>query len=164
MIVRRTFGRRSAPCGVLNLGQIFFVCLLVILPFTDAISADNDHDGVDDIHDQCPNTAQLKNVSSDFTYAIAVNPERLKPGPQSYPVKANGCEPDSDSDGVVDSKDYCPDNSMPEIAKGVASNGCPAHTDHDGTPDFRDHCPGTPLGVKTDRFGCPLAVTKEAIK
>jgi OOP family OmpA-OmpF porin len=116
---------------------------------------DSDHDGVPDALDKCPNTRQLKKLPADFKYAPAVDSERLKPGAQAHPVDKNGCEPDADGDGVVDSQDYCPDDSKQALSRGIAENGCPRHSDQDGTPDYRDKCPGTPKGVKTDQFGCP---------
>jgi OOP family OmpA-OmpF porin len=134
--------------------------LLLLMPFVlvgvaHAGQADSDHDGVADAVDKCPGTAQLKMLPPDFKYKAAVNPERLKGGARAHPVDKFGCELDNDHDGVVNSADYCPDNSKLEISKGVASNGCPVQSDADGTPDYRDHCPGTPRHVATDRFGCP---------
>lgn len=117
---------------------------------------DSDHDGIPDVLDKCPATAQLKKLPADFKYAPAVNPERLKSGAQAYPVDKNGCEPDTDGDGVVDSRDFCPDDSKEALSSGVAENGCPKHSDQDGTPDYRDKCPHTRLGVKTDRNGCEI--------
>lgn len=134
--------------------SVSLVCAFVCAPVV-AEEPDGDHDGVPDSIDKCPDTAQLKKLPPDFKYAPAVNPERLKPGPQAYPVGPDGCEPDTDGDGVVDSQDYCPDDSPEAISKGVGSNGCPVHTDGDGTPDYRDDCPGTPRGVPTDAQGCP---------
>ena len=124
-----------------------------------AQAPDSDHDGVPDALDKCPGTQQLQKLPADFKYAPAVNPERLKPGAQAHPVDKNGCEPDSDADGVVDSQDFCPDDSKLALTKGIAENGCPRHSDQDGTPDYRDKCPGTPEGIKTDRFGCPLTAS-----
>ena len=62
-------------------------------------------------------------------------------------------EPDSDGDGVVDSKDQCPDTP-----KGVTvnSSGCPLDTDGDGVYDYLDKCPDTPKGVAVNSSGCPL--------
>jgi OOP family OmpA-OmpF porin len=92
-------------------------------------------------------------------------------------------EPDSDGDGVVDSKDQCPDtpkgvivnstgcpldkdgdgvydylDKCPDTPKGVAvnSSGCPLDTDGDGVYDYLDKCPGTPEGATVDSTGCPL--------
>lgn len=116
---------------------------------------DTDHDGVADSHDRCPNTAQLKKLPENFRYAPAVNPERLKPGPKAYPVDEYGCEFDTDEDGVINSQDYCPEDTQEMLSQGIAANGCPKHSDFDGTPDYRDQCPNTPRGVKTDAQGCP---------
>lgn len=121
-----------------------------------ALAADNDHDGVDNVIDRCPATHQLKKLPAHFTYRAAVNPERLKPGPQAYPVDQHGCEPDSDNDGVVNSQDYCPDDTKEALSMGIALNGCPKHSDADGTPDYRDLCPGTSRGTKTDQNGCEV--------
>ncbi len=119
-------------------------------------AVDNDHDGVEDSVDACPHTAQLKKLDPKFPYAPAVNPERLQGEAKAHPVLPNGCEPDNDGDGVLNSQDYCPDDTAEAIAQGVASNGCPKQSDGDGTPDYRDRCPGTPAGVKADALGCEV--------
>ena len=62
-------------------------------------------------------------------------------------------EPDSDGDGVGDSKDQCP--GTPKGIK-VDAVGCPIDADGDGVPDNLDKCPDTPKGVKVDAVGCPL--------
>ncbi len=132
------------------------LCALFLLTPLAVLAADSDHDGVEDGVDACPNTAQLKKLDPKFPYAAAVNPERLQEGAKAYPVLPNGCEPDSDGDGVVNSQDYCPEDTAEAISKGVASNGCPQQSDGDGTPDYRDRCPDTPAGVKADAFGCEV--------
>ncbi|QKI89336.1 thrombospondin type 3 repeat-containing protein [Thiomicrorhabdus xiamenensis] len=121
-----------------------------------AFATDSDFDGVEDAIDKCPDTAQLKKVNKDFRYRMVVNPERLQKSVQAYPVDPNGCELDDDGDGVVNSKDYCPENTPLELSKGISANGCPRHSDQDGVPDYRDRCPGTAAGQKSDRFGCPI--------
>ncbi len=132
------------------------VCLMFFVANANGQEADSDNDGVPDALDKCANTAQLMKLPADFKYASSVNPQRLKAGAQAYPVDKNGCEPDNDGDGVINSQDYCPDDSKEAIAKGVAKNGCPRHSDRDGTPDYRDKCPDTPRGVKTDKNGCEI--------
>jgi OOP family OmpA-OmpF porin len=121
---------------------------------------DADHDGVPDARDQCPNTAQLNKLPAEFRYGAAVNPERLEPGPRSFPVDASGCELDSDDDGIPNSQDYCPEDTAEALSRGVATNGCPRHSDFDGTPDYRDRCPDTPKGVRADAQGCPLPASR----
>ncbi len=120
----------------------------------NVLAMDSDHDGIPNSKDRCPNTAQLKKLPADFKFAAAVNPERLKPDPQAYPVDQYGCEFDTDIDGVVNSKDYCQEDSKEALSMGVAENGCPKHSDGDGVPDYRDRCPNTPAKVKADKYGC----------
>jgi outer membrane protein OmpA-like peptidoglycan-associated protein len=60
---------------------------------------------------------------------------------------------DSDGDGVVDSKDMCPDT--PAGIKGDEF-GCPFDADNDGVPDYLDECASTPQGAPVDKKGCPL--------
>jgi len=59
---------------------------------------------------------------------------------------------DSDKDGVVDSKDRCPDTPF---GATVDEFGCPIDSDQDGVPDGLDMCPNTPLGALVDATGCP---------
>lgn len=67
---------------------------------------------------------------------------------------------DSDGDGVVDSKDNCPDT--PAKVK-VDEFGCPIDTDKDGVPDYLDECPGTPTGAPVDKKGCPLDSDRDGV-
>jgi hypothetical protein len=59
-------------------------------------------------------------------------------------------DPDSDGDGVTDSRDRCPD------VQGVAPSGCP-DGDGDGVADPDDVCPDEP-GDGAD--GCPIGATE----
>ena len=67
---------------------------------------------------------------------------------------------DSDEDGVVDSKDMCPDT--PKGVK-VDENGCPLDSDKDGVSDYLDECPGTPSGAAVDKKGCPLDSDRDGV-
>lgn len=139
------------------LKQLFILPALlsaIAISPVNSLAMDSDHDGVKDSRDRCPNTAQLKKLPADFKFSAAVNPERVKPDPQAYLVDQHGCELDTDGDGVVNSEDYCPEDSKEGLSMGVAENGCPKHSDRDGTPDYRDRCPNTPAKVKTDKYGC----------
>jgi OOP family OmpA-OmpF porin len=60
-------------------------------------------------------------------------------------------DPDTDGDGVPDSRDQCP--GTPKGVK-VDSKGCPLDTDGDGVYDYEDQCAGTPKGAKVDERGC----------
>lgn len=64
-----------------------------------------------------------------------------------------GAPLDTDSDGVADRRDQCP--NTPKGAK-VDVAGCPLDSDGDGVYDGLDQCPGTAAGVKVDSKGCPL--------
>lgn len=135
---------------------ILLLLLSVSTASANTIQNDADADGVADQFDICPDTAQLKKLPADFKYGVAVDQERLKPGPKAFPVDKDGCEFDTDGDGVINSKDYCPEDTALTLSKGVAANGCPKQSDADGTPDYRDNCPDTPRGVKVDSLGCAV--------
>lgn len=78
--------------------------------------------------------------------------------PRGVEVDADGCPKDSDGDGVFDSRDKCPDTP-----RGVAvdADGCPMDSDGDGVIDSRDKCPDTPRGARVDEDGCEVS-EKEA--
>lgn len=91
---------------------------------------------------------------------------------------------DTDSDGVIDDKDNCPntpsntkvdffgcmllndsdkdgvsdkDDKCPNTQKDatVSLNGCEPDNDQDGVPDVRDKCPDTSKEFLVDTVGCP---------
>lgn len=57
-------------------------------------------------------------------------------------------EIDSDSDGIADKKDRCPN-----IAGVIQNDGCPLDTDADGVYDKDDKCPNYAGSIETN--GCP---------
>src|SRR3990172_1971519 len=65
-------------------------------------------------------------------------------------------EVDSDGDGVIDSKDQCPETP---VGVRVDDFGCPLDADNDGVPDYKDKCPGTKSGLEVDENGCAKADT-----
>jgi len=67
---------------------------------------------------------------------------------------------DTDSDGVVDSKDMCADTPF---GIQVDEFGCPFDSDKDGVPDYLDECTGTPSGTTVDQKGCPLDSDSDGI-
>jgi OmpA-OmpF porin, OOP family len=91
-----------------------------------------------------------------------------------YKVDLNGCDKDSDMDGVVDTEDSCPelagaksakgcpdkdgdgikdsDDACPDFAGVAALNGC-SDKDGDGVKDNEDKCPE--LAGLTALNGCP---------
>ena len=138
--------------------QCVAAVVLMVISVTaqlDPILTDSDHDGVPDHRDQCPDTAQMNKVPAEFKYSGALSKQRSSATDRAWPADGNGCELDSDGDGIVDSRDYCPDDTAQALVAGITDKGCPLQSDADGTPDWRDRCPGTPGGVSTDRYGCP---------
>jgi hypothetical protein len=98
--------------------------------------ADSDGDGVDDVHDRCPQAAEDRDGFAG----------------------GDGCpDPDNDGDRVPDAIDECPEE--PEDADGFAdADGCPDLDDDDDLiPDRSDDCPRSPEdrdGLEDDD-GCP---------
>jgi outer membrane protein OmpA-like peptidoglycan-associated protein len=70
-------------------------------------------------------------------------------------LPGRGGERDSDSDGIVDSQDRCP--NQPEDYDGFRDDdGCPdLDNDHDGIPDDVDECPDDAEEKGGDGDGCP---------
>lgn len=73
--------------------------------------------------------------------------------PRGCRVDTRGCPTDADGDGVCDGVDRCPDT--PKGAT-VDARGCTSDSDGDGVYDGIDQCPGTPKGCKVDVRGCPI--------
>ncbi|ORU91619.1 MAG: haloacid dehalogenase [Cycloclasticus sp. symbiont of Bathymodiolus heckerae] len=71
-----------------------------------------------------------------------------------------GVEPDTDNDGVVDSRDECPNS--PEGAV-VGKNGCTADSDGDGVADYKDQCPDSAPGAKVNALGCAKALVLDGV-
>jgi OOP family OmpA-OmpF porin len=97
---------------------------------------DNDHDGIDDDDDACPNDPEDRDGFED----------------------GDGCpDLDDDADGLPDALDHCPRQS--EDRDGFEDgDGCPEpDNDEDGIPDAVDACPMDPEdrdGFEDDD-GCP---------
>lgn len=79
--------------------------------------------------------------------------DRCPSTPVGTKVDEYGCELDSDGDGVVDSKDRCPNTPA---GVSVNANGCPMDSDGDGVSDDRDQCPKTVAGAVVGANGCEL--------
>lgn len=67
--------------------------------------------------------------------------------PYGVAVDENGCPFDKDGDGIADFEDQCPD-----VAGSAQFNGCP-DTDGDGIPDKDDKCPD--VAGLAEFEGCP---------
>lgn len=59
--------------------------------------------------------------------------------------------PDSDSDGVLENRDNCPDTP---VGAQVDGTGCPSDSDADGVPDGVDRCANTAPGAAVNATGC----------
>jgi outer membrane protein OmpA-like peptidoglycan-associated protein len=116
---------------------------------------DKDHDGIKDDEDDCPEEPE------DFD---GFQDTRMDSPPGQYGCPDPDEEPpprvrdgDRDGDGILDSRDQCPDK--PEDFDGFKDkDGCPdPDNDGDGIPDVRDRCRNDPEdqdGFK-DEDGCP---------
>ncbi len=80
--------------------------------------------------------------------------------PPGTKVNAQGCEIDTDGDGVVDSKDKCP---MTQAGRKVNADGCELDSDGDGVVDGQDRCPDTPKGHKVSANGCEIDTDGDGI-
>lgn len=72
-------------------------------------------------------------------------------GAASKPAPRNK---DSDGDGVMDSRDQCPNTPA---GTSVDATGCNNDLDGDGVLNGQDQCPNTPRGTAVDAKGCALA-------
>ncbi len=66
-------------------------------------------------------------------------------------VDAKGCAKDSDNDGITDSNDRCPGT---DSGVSVDANGCANDSDNDGVADSTDSCPDTAAGISVNSTGC----------
>ncbi len=82
--------------------------------------------------------------------------DRCPETPTGVEVDAKGCPLDSDFDRVPDYLDKCPDTAR---WAPVDKNGCPLDDDHDGVANYLDKCPGTPEGYAVEADGCPAKLT-----
>ena len=131
-----------------------------------AVSQDNDHDGIKNNLDKCPDTAEDKDGFEDQDGCP--DPDNDKDGVLDVNDKCpnapedkdgfedqDGCpDPDNDKDGVLDVNDKCP-----LVAQGAdGKDGCPnLDKDNDGIPDAKDKCPlvAEDKDGFEDEDGCP---------
>ena len=138
-----SFGRRSAP------------------PFIDS-----DGDGIQDVFDQCPHSAEgvvvdgtgcEVFVDSDGDGVID-RKDLCANTPQGAPVDTYGCIRDDDGDGVTDDIDECP-NTVSGAA--IYVNGCERDDDGDNVVNHLDECPNTRGNAPVDARGCEIGSTVE---
>ncbi len=88
-----------------------------------------------------------------YTVGLAIPfGKKAAPAPKEEPVVL---PKDSDNDGVIDSKDQCPNSPVGAV---VDEKGCEIDSDMDGVVDSLDRCPNTPKGNIVDEQGCSLKV------
>lgn len=131
-------------------------------------SRDNDHDGILNEFDVCPDHAEDFDGFNDEDGCPdpdndgdrIVDAEDTCPDqPEDFDgfQDEDGCpEADNDGDGIIDGEDRCPDEA--EDLDGFRDeDGCPdPDNDGDGVLDGQDQCPGTPSGIEVDAQGCPV--------
>lgn len=105
----------------------------------------------------------FEETQSDFMYTVGLAmPLGKKSSDIIAPVIPTVVEPvveapaqivdgDDDNDGVLNSKDLCPDTVPGAI---VDRNGCELDDDNDGVVNRLDKCPNTSPGVKVNAEGC----------
>ncbi|UTA48021.1 OmpA family protein [Simiduia sp. 21SJ11W-1] len=86
-----------------------------------------------------------------LTYFFGVRDKAPAPVVKAAPAS------DADNDGVVDTRDACPQTPA-NVA--VDSRGCPQDSDNDGVADYLDQCPNTESGLKVDDQGCAISLTE----
>jgi len=73
--------------------------------------------------------------------------------PAGHRVDSRGCSLDSDGDGVVDADDACPNTFR---GATVDARGCEMDDDKDGVVNRLDECPNTVAGARVDTKGCEI--------
>jgi len=102
---------------------------------------DDDNDGILDVDDNCPLTANADQLDTDSD------------------GEGDACDTDDDNDGIVDIDDNCPLIANPiqedDDLDGIG-NLCDNDSDNDGVPNEIDQCDYTPNGTTVNTFGCEV--------
>jgi hypothetical protein len=128
---------------------------------------DQDHDGVTDDLDQCPELAEDRDgfQDGDGCPDWDNDDDGVADANDKCPTEQedadgfqdeDGCpDPDNDKDGILDKDDACP-NEAGDKRSDPKTNGCPDR-DKDGVVDKVDKCPDKPEDVDgfEDADGCP---------
>ena len=125
----------SGPAPVVDIGA-----------FEYDLNGDSDEDGVQDLHDNCPFTANADQADTDG--------DRLGDVCDNCPNAANANQEDTDGDGIGDACDNCPGKANADQkdtdgdGMGDVCDNCPfvanrdqKDTDRDGVGDACDNCP-----------------------
>jgi hypothetical protein len=130
---------------------------------------DQDHDGIDDDHDECIGLAEDRDGFQDQDGCPEMDNDEdgildpddkcpNQPEDEDGFQDEDGCpDPDNDGDGILDAQDACPNEAGP-ASTDPRKNGCPdKDKDGDGILDDKDKCP-TQAEDKDgfeDEDGCP---------
>lgn len=98
-------------------------------------------------------TIYFGGIKDSDSDGVADNDDLCPDSPAGVIVDQFGCPVDTDRDGVPDYLDLC-SNTPANIPIDV--DGCPVDSDNDGVPDYLDLCRDTPEGIQVDKRGCPL--------
>jgi OOP family OmpA-OmpF porin len=107
--------------------------------------------------DKCPTTPAGRKVDAQGCEVDSDNDgvlnaqDKCPTTPAGRKVNADGCELDGDNDGVVDALDQCPTTAP---GRKVDHRGCDIDSDNDGVPNVFDNCPNTPAGQRVNDKGC----------
>ena len=126
----------SCPSG--DASEAVNTCQIQVTLLTEVIGSGTDSVDMGYQYDDMPFAANDAVSTASFTILA------------TYSVVA----PDSDSDGVVDSLDLCPNTPAGE---SVDAQGCAQSQkddDGDGVANSSDWCPNTPAGESVDAQGC----------
>ncbi len=96
---------------------------------------------------------QPEAVMDSDSDGVADSEDRCPNSAAGAVVDSQGCERDSDGDGVADGQDRCPNTAA---GSPVDTQGCVvvSDSDGDGVVDGDDRCPNTPAGTQVDPRGC----------
>ena len=132
----------------------------------EGVNPDDDHDGVLNNNDECPDTpedqlvdvtgcsgSQLDDDNDGVSNELDQCPDE---DASNFDNNRDGCIDDSDGDGINDAEDDCP-----MIGDNVDATGCPADDDGDGVINANDECPETPIGEEPNEVGCSESQTRE---
>jgi len=104
----------------------------------------------------------LDDETKDFAVTLGLNYLLgKKPASTTKAIAAPAAAPapvgDADRDGVLDTRDRCPNTPA---GTPVDANGCTLDSDGDGVADNKDACPNTSAGAKVDAKGCYIMLTE----
>ena len=129
----------------------------IILRTVDPWEGDNDHDGILNVSDDCPDVYGTS--TEDLVGCFDMDGDGWSDDGDAF-FNEGSQWLDTDGDGFGDNPsgfngDQCP--SVVGVADGTNGTGCPLiipDTDADGVSDVDDDCPGTAVGVVVDETGC----------